>query len=90
VEAHLDPATRDFNLDEVRGTDVTPETLGSLIADAPMMAEWRVVVVRDAQALAVSATARAILDDVGHWRAAARPGPGPAGGSGDQQGQDLG
>lgn len=64
IAAHLDPATRDFNLDEVRGTEVTPETLGSLIQTPPMMAEWRVVVVRDVQALAVSSTSRGILEDV--------------------------
>lgn len=62
IAAHLDPATRDFNFDDVRGPDVTPETLGSLIGTPPMMAEWRVVVVRDAQALAVSAAARSILE----------------------------
>jgi DNA polymerase III subunit delta len=64
VAAHLDPGTRDFNLDEVRGGDVTPETLGSLIQTPPLMAEWRVVVVRDAQALAGSSTSRGILEDV--------------------------
>jgi DNA polymerase III subunit delta len=64
VQAHLDPATRDFNLDEVRGTDVTPERLGSLIQTPPMMADWRVVVVRDAQGLAVSSTMRSILESV--------------------------
>lgn len=64
IAAHLDPATRDFNLDEVRGSDVTPETLGSLIQTPPMMADWRVVVVREAQALAVSSIARKILEDV--------------------------
>lgn len=64
IAAHLDPGTRDFNLDEVRGGDVTPETLGSLIQTPPMMAEWRVVVVREAQALAVSSTTRGILEDV--------------------------
>jgi DNA polymerase III subunit delta len=64
IAAHLDPATRDFNLDDVRGPDVAPETLGSLIQTPPMMAEWRVVVVRDAQALAISATFRTMLDDV--------------------------
>ena len=63
IAAHLDPATRDFNFDEVRGPEVTPETLASLIQTPPMMAEWRVVVVRDAQALAVSSTARGILED---------------------------
>ena len=64
TETHLDPGTRDFNLDEVRGTDVTTETLGSLIQTPPMMAEWRVVVVRDTQAMAQSSTARDILADV--------------------------
>ena len=64
IAVHLDPGTRDFNLDEVRGGDVTPETLGSLIQTPPMMAEWRVVVVRDAQALAVSSTSRGILEEV--------------------------
>jgi DNA polymerase III subunit delta len=64
VAAHLDPATRDFNLDEVRGAEVTPETLGSLIQTPPMMAEWRVVVVREAQALAVSSTLRSLLESV--------------------------
>ena len=64
IEAHLDPGTRDFNLDEVRGTDVTTETLGSLIQTPPMMAEWRVVVVRETQAMAQSSTARDILQAV--------------------------
>ncbi len=63
IDAHLDPGTRDFNLDEVRGDDVTAERLGSLIGTPPMMAEWRVVVVREAQALAASPTTRAILED---------------------------
>jgi DNA polymerase III subunit delta len=64
IQAHLDPATRDFNLDEVRGTDVTPERLGSLIQTPPMMADWRVVVVREAQGLAVSSTMRSMLESV--------------------------
>lgn len=64
VAAHLDPATRDFNLDEVHGSEVTPETLGSLIQTPPMMAEWRVVVVRDAEALAISSTFRTMLEAV--------------------------
>lgn len=62
VAAHLDPATRDFNYDQIRGTDATPEALASLIATPPMMAEWRVVVVRDAQALAASARTRAVIE----------------------------
>lgn len=64
VDAHLDPAIRDFNYDQLRGTDVTPETLASVAATPPMMAEWRVVVVRDAQALAANARMRAVLEDL--------------------------
>lgn len=55
VQIFLDPSTRDFNLDQVRGGDATPEGLGSLIATPPMMAEYRVVVVKDAQGLSAKA-----------------------------------
>lgn len=51
VTAHLDAATRDFNLDQVRGGEVAAEQLASLLATPPMMAEFRVVVIRDAQGL---------------------------------------
>ena len=64
VAAHLDPATRDFNYDQLRGTDVTPETLASIAATPPMMAEYRVVVVRDAQALAAGARTRGVIEDL--------------------------
>lgn len=65
VAAYLDDATRDFNLDQVRGVDASAEGLASILATPPMMAEHRVVVVRDAQGLAqrardvVEAAARA-------------------------------
>jgi len=55
IERHLDPGTRDFNLDMVSGTDAAADELASLIATPPMMAEWRVVVVRAAQGLSVKA-----------------------------------
>jgi DNA polymerase-3 subunit delta len=61
VAAHLDPATRDFNYDQLRG-DAEPETLASIAHTPPMMAAWRVVVVRDAQALSVSARTRAPIE----------------------------
>lgn len=54
VAAHVDPATRDFNLDQLRGGEVKAETLGSVLETPPLMAQWRVVVVREAQALATS------------------------------------
>ena len=64
VSAHLDEATRDFNLDRLSGTDVDPETMASILATPPMMAEWRVVVIREVEGLAASKHAREALLDV--------------------------
>lgn len=64
VAAHLDPATRDFNYDQLRAGDVEPETLASILATPPMMAEWRVVVVREVQAIATQARLRSVIEDV--------------------------
>ncbi|MEZ4415536.1 MAG: DNA polymerase III subunit delta [Gemmatimonadota bacterium] len=64
ISAHLEPGVRDFNLDVLRGSDVSVETLASVIGTPPMMAEWRVVLVRDAEALAASARTRAVIEDV--------------------------
>lgn len=61
IAAHLDPATRDFNLDPLRGTEVDAETLASILATPPLMAEWRVVVVREVEGLAASKRAREVL-----------------------------
>lgn len=61
LDAHVDPGTRDFNLDLLRGTEVTPETLASVLATPPMMAEWRVVVLREVEGLASSKHARDVL-----------------------------
>ncbi|HSH75018.1 MAG TPA: DNA polymerase III subunit delta [Longimicrobiales bacterium] len=52
VDAHVDPSTRDFDLDLLRGTDVDPETLASVMATPPMMGAWRVVVLREVEGLA--------------------------------------
>lgn len=49
--AALDPATRDFNLEARRGADLDAATLASLLSTPPMMAERRVVVIRDVTAL---------------------------------------
>lgn len=51
VGAYLDEATRDFNLDQLRGSDVDADSLASVVGTPPMMAEHRVVVVREAQGL---------------------------------------
>lgn len=64
IDAHLDPSMRDFNLDQLRGTDLSFETLASVAATPPMMAEWRVVIVRDVQALVAGAKTRGLLEDL--------------------------
>jgi DNA polymerase III subunit delta len=63
MEAHLDPATRDFNLDLLRGSDVDVETLASVLGTPPMMAEWRVVLIRETEALAGAPRARQVVLD---------------------------
>jgi DNA polymerase-3 subunit delta len=73
VDAHVDPGTRDFNLDLLRGTEVDPETLASVMATPPMMGEWRVVVLREVEGLASAKRARNEL-----LRVAAAPPPGLA------------
>ncbi|HVX38083.1 MAG TPA: DNA polymerase III subunit delta [Gemmatimonadaceae bacterium] len=60
IDAAVDPATRDFNFETLRGADVDAETLGSTVSTPPMMAERRVVVIRDVSAL--KKDARAMLD----------------------------
>jgi DNA polymerase III subunit delta len=62
--AHLDPATRDFNYDQLRGADLEPETLASIANTPPMMAEWRVVIVRETQALAANARGRSTVESL--------------------------
>ena len=51
IEAALDPATRDFNLDQRRGGELDAASVASLVNTPPMMAERRVVVIRDAPTL---------------------------------------
>ena len=60
IDAAVDPATRDFNFETLRGAEVDAETLGSIVGTPPMMAERRVVVIRDVDAL--KKDARAMLD----------------------------
>jgi len=64
IRHHLDPATRDFNLDQLRGQGLDPETLASIAQTPPMMSEWRVVVVRDAQQLASNARLRSVVESL--------------------------
>ncbi|GJG86004.1 hypothetical protein tb265_11850 [Gemmatimonadetes bacterium T265] len=60
LAAAVDPATRDFNLETVRGAEAEAGALGSLLDTPPMMAERRAVVLRDPAAL--KKDARAALD----------------------------
>ena len=60
IDRAVDPATRDFNLENRRGADLDGETLSSLLATPPMMAERRLVIIRDVPAL--RRDARAALD----------------------------
>jgi DNA polymerase III subunit delta len=57
IEAAVDPGTRDFNLDVRRGGEIDGESLLSLLSTPPMMADRRVVVVKDVQALKKDARA---------------------------------
>jgi DNA polymerase-3 subunit delta len=51
VETAVDPSTRDFNLELRRGNELDSETLDSLLSTPPMLAERRVVVIRDVDKL---------------------------------------
>ena len=73
VEWHLESGARDFNFDPLRGSEVDVETLASVLGTPPMMAEWRVVILREAEALAPSPRARDVVLEV-----AAKPPPGLA------------
>ena len=60
IDAAVDPTTRDFNLDVRRGSSIDAESMASLLATPPMMAERRVVALREVNAL--KKDARAALD----------------------------
>jgi DNA polymerase-3 subunit delta len=60
IEAAVDPATRDFNFEVLRGAELDAETLGTMVSTPPMMADRRVVVIREVTAL--KKEARAALD----------------------------
>ena len=51
VEAAVDPAVRDFNCETRRGAELDAESLESLLGTPPMMAERRLVALRDVGAL---------------------------------------
>lgn len=61
VDAHLGPTAADFNFDPLRGSEVSLDDLASVLATPPMMAEWRVVLLRETEALASSSRARKLV-----------------------------
>src|SRR5215208_2011353 len=61
VEAALEPGMSDFNLDTRRAPDLDGETLGILLSTPPMMAERRVIVLREVGSL--KKEARKVLDE---------------------------
>jgi DNA polymerase-3 subunit delta len=61
LDAAVDAPLRAFNLDVLRGSEVSAEQLGSLLQTPPMMAARRAVVVRDV--LALRKEVRNILDE---------------------------
>jgi DNA polymerase III subunit delta len=56
----VDPATQAFNLDQRKGSDLDAEALGTLLATPPMMADRRVVLIREVETMRKDA--RAMLD----------------------------
>jgi DNA polymerase-3 subunit delta len=60
IDATVDPSTRDFNLEIRRASELDPETLDALLSTPPMLAERRVVVIREVDKL--KKPARALLD----------------------------
>lgn len=61
VEHYVDADNRDFNLDLLRGTEASVEQLAETIATLPMMADWRVVHVKETEAYASSAKGRKLI-----------------------------
>ncbi len=49
LDQMLEPATRDFNLDQVSAASLDPEAVEALCNTVPMMADRRVVIIRDVE-----------------------------------------
>ena len=60
ITAVVDPSTRDFNLEMLRGDEASAEAVDIALGTPPMFAERRMVVIRDAHAL--KKDARSALD----------------------------
>jgi DNA polymerase-3 subunit delta len=62
LDRALDPSVRDFNYDHRSAAQLDPEQLHSLLNTLPMMAERRVVLLREVEALKRKAKVKAVLD----------------------------
>lgn len=61
VDQAVDPASRDFNYDVRHATSLDPEGLHALVNTLPMMAEKRVVVIRDVDGWTAKSPTRKVL-----------------------------
>src|SRR5687768_13673717 len=61
VERAIDPALRDFNFDQASAATLDPEAVYALCNTPPMMAERRVVLIRDVEAWKRKTRARSTL-----------------------------
>lgn len=71
VDAGVDPAARDFNLDSRYAADLSPETFNALVNTPPMLAERRAVVVRGVEQLGKRKSK--LRDEVVHYLSAPNP-----------------
>lgn len=63
LDRALDPGLRDFNLDTRSAASLAPEDAATLLATLPMMADRRVVILRDVEAWQKRARARQVVLD---------------------------
>lgn len=62
LDRALDPSFRDFNYDQRSASQLDPESLHSLLNTLPMMAERRVVVLREVEALKRKVKVKSVLE----------------------------
>jgi DNA polymerase III subunit delta len=57
IKGAVDPASRDFNFDALRGAELDADGISTILGTPPMMAERRMVVIRDVSAMKKGARA---------------------------------
>jgi DNA polymerase-3 subunit delta len=60
TQAHLGGGSSDFDLDQLSGSEIDAATLAAVLETPPMLSEYRMVIVRDAQGL--TPTARSVVE----------------------------